>query len=119
VATKLLTLALALALVYTEHMPTKESPLEEKLDIIIAYLHRLDKRDRRRMWGGCIRGLISFTYLFIFVWSGWYFIAHGAEMMRQMTQIAAQSAAEMTQSQGGDMLEQIKLLFPTPSAPAQ
>lgn len=86
--------------------------IEEKMDIIIAYMHRMDKRDRIRTWGGFVRSLISLIPMALFVWSTWYFFVHGDELMQKITKYAAQSAASMTQQNSSEFMEQFKLMFP-------
>ncbi len=59
--------------------------IEEKLDEIIGYLHRLERRDRARMIGSYIHGMIWLAFTLFIVWSSWYFVAHMPEMIEQMT----------------------------------
>lgn len=75
----------------------KENPesIEEKMDLILIYLHRLDKRDRLRTWGGFLKGLLALIPIIILLWSTWYFIAHKDEIFKEITNQAAQSAASM------------------------
>ena len=93
---------------------TKSSPesIEKKIDIMIAYLHRMDKRDRIRTWGGFVRSIISLIPIILLLWSTWYFIEHSDEMMKKMTRYAAESAASMTKDNSAEVMQQIKLMFP-------
>jgi len=86
--------------------PSTETSIEEKLDEIIVHLKKMDARDRVRMWGGFIRSIISLVPLIIFVWSTWYLIQHGPELMKQIADTAASSAAEYTKSQGQGVVDQ-------------
>lgn len=98
---------------YTSHM-TKTTPesIEEKIDVMIACLQRMDKRDRIRTWGGFVRSLISLIPIALFVWSTWYFIAHSDEIMQKMTKYAAESAATMTKDNSAEFMQKIQLMFP-------
>jgi len=58
--------------------------VEEKLDVIIKYLHRIDKRDRIRMWSGTIHSLMTLIPLVLTLLSLWYFYTHSAELMSGM-----------------------------------
>jgi hypothetical protein len=88
--------------------PTIETSVETKLDEIIVHLKKMDARDRIRLWGGFIRGMISIIPLAIFLWSTWYFIQHGPELMKQFADTAASSAAEYTKGQGQGIVDQLK-----------
>lgn len=58
--------------------------VEEKLDVIIKYLHRIDKRDRIRMWSGTIHSLLMFIPVILTLLSLWYFYAHMGEIIGGM-----------------------------------
>jgi hypothetical protein len=88
--------------------------IEEKLDEILVHLRRLDARDRLRTWGGFFRGLLALIPLAIFLWSVWYFINHGEELMKQIADTAASSAAEYTKNQGQGMLDQLMKEYSVP-----
>lgn len=86
----------------------EETSIEEKMDQILVYLHHMDRRDRLRTAGGFIRGIIALVPLALFLWSAWYFYEHGDELMKQMTEQAAKSAAEYSQDQAGSLMEQLE-----------
>lgn len=90
--------------------------IEEKMDLILVYLHRMDKRDRLRTWGGFVRGLIGLIPIILLVWSTWYFLKHGDELMMKMTKYAAESAAGMTKENSAELMQQFKLMFPSGGA---
>ncbi len=57
---------------------------DDKLDIIIKYLHRIDRRDRIRMWSGTVHSLLTIIPLVLTILSLWYFYTHSSEVMRDM-----------------------------------
>ncbi len=79
---------------------------EEKLDLIVHYLHQMNSRDRLRTVGGFFKTLIGFIPIIIVVWSTWYFYKHGAEVMEQITKEAVKQSAEYSQESLMDQLEQ-------------
>jgi len=70
---------------------THDLSVEQKLDIIVTYLHRMDRRDHWRTIGGFFRGVLTLVPIFIFVASAWYFYAHGTEFMQQLTDMSVKS----------------------------
>jgi|TARA_B100001971_G_C17865071_1_gene370267 hypothetical protein len=98
-------------------MPKKkkeESTLttDDKLDIIVEFLRRMDKRDRLRTWGGFFKGLIGLIPIVVMLGSIWYVYEHGEELLQKITQQAAKEAAAMTSDSAGDIMKQIELVFP-------
>ncbi len=68
-----------------EHPPIHDKQtVEEKLDVIIKYLHRIDKRDRIRMWSGTVHSLMTLIPLILTLVSLWYFYAHSADLLKGM-----------------------------------
>ncbi|MCK5018569.1 MAG: hypothetical protein KAS32_16025, partial [Candidatus Peribacteraceae bacterium] len=86
--------------------------IDEKMDIIIDYLHRIDRRDRIRTIGAFFRGMFGLIPILIMIWSVWYFVEHGDDMLQKITGMAAQQAASITQQGGTEFLEKFKLMFP-------
>ncbi len=86
--------------------PAEETSVEAKMEEILVHLRRMDSRDRLRTWGGFVRGIIALIPLILLLWSAWYFVEHGAELMKMIADTAASSAAEYTKSQGSGMYEQ-------------
>jgi len=102
----------------------KELPkkLEDKVDLIIRHLQRMDRRDRLRTWGGFFRSLIGFIPIIIFVFAAWYMYMYGDQLLEKIAQQAAKQAAEITQqnaevllqkTQGdsADLMKQLQGLF--------
>ncbi len=84
-----------------------DTSIESKLDVIIEYLDRMDRRDRNRTIAGAIRSVISLFWIVLLLWSSWYFIAHWGDIMKQITTQAAASAAQYTQQKGTGLLDQL------------
>jgi hypothetical protein len=81
--------------------------VEAQLDVLIAHLARLDRRDRLRTIGGFFRGLIGLIPLAVFIFSTWYFYNHSAEIMQQITEQSARAAAKYTQSGSQALMKQL------------
>ena len=94
--------------------PTPDTSVEAQLGEILEHLRRMDARDRLRTWGGFVRGIIAIIPLILLLWSAWYFVEHGAEMMKMIADTAASSAAEYTKSQGTGMYEQFMNQYSKP-----
>ena len=91
-----------------------QTTVEEKLEEILVHMRKMDKRDRVRMCGGFLRSMISFASLALFIWSGWYFVKHGPEIMKQIADTAASSAAAYTKNQGQDVVEKMMNQYAIP-----
>ncbi len=92
-------------------MPKKNEPLtstEDKLDVIVECLHRMDRRDRLRAWGGFLRGMLSLIPILAFVLGSWYFYQHGDELMVKIAKTAAEQASEVTKQGTESMMEQLQ-----------
>lgn len=92
----------------TDATPTTD----DKLDMIVEYLRRMDKRDRLRTWGGFLRGILGLIPLIIMLISVWYVYEHGDELLKKITQQAAKEAAAMSSNSAQDFMKQIELVFP-------
>ncbi|MBT3292734.1 hypothetical protein HN512_04450 [Candidatus Peregrinibacteria bacterium] len=89
-------------------MPNKiADEIDEKMDEVIMYLKKIDRRDKVRMWGGLFRGIITIIPTLIFIWSMWYFYENGDDILRKVSTIAAEQATAITQQHGGDLLEKL------------
>ena len=92
----------------TDERPRPPLTNDQKLDLIVGYLQKMDKRDRLRMVGGTIRGFISIIPIAFIVWSGWYFYAHGTEIIKQITEQTTKSMMGQQNAAGQSLLEQAK-----------
>lgn len=67
------------------HPPiTPQQSVEEKLDVIIRYLHLLNRRDKWRTIWGTFHGFLVFIPMLLTLFSLWYFYAHSAELMQNI-----------------------------------
>lgn len=69
----------------TDTPEPKKTP-EEKMDELLAILHRMDRRDRARMIGSTIRSIIGLIPLVLLLWSSWYLLYHGEEFIQRITE---------------------------------
>ena len=98
-------------------MPTqtpKPVTVEAKLDQILFHLERMDKRDRLRMIGGFFRSFLAIIPIVLLLWSSWYFIAHGTDLMKLIADQAAKSAAAYTKNQSSGMFDQFMKQYSVP-----
>ena len=86
--------------------------IEDKLDIIIEHLRRMDKRDRLRTWGGFFKGMISLIPIIVLLGSIWYMVEHGDELLQKIAQQAAKEASAIAGDSTGEFIKQIELVFP-------
>lgn len=94
----------------TDPSPKPLPPASLQLEEILEHLRRMDQRDRLRTWGGFFRSMLTLIPIVFFVWSLWYFYKNSAEIMKTVANQAASAAAEYTQKQSKDMLDQY--MFP-------
>jgi hypothetical protein len=92
--------------------PTHEELVEERLDMILQYMHRFERRDRWRTYGGAVRNLIAIVPFILFLGSIWYVFTHGQDLMKMMADEAAKSAANYTQQKSQGFLDQFKGYLP-------
>jgi hypothetical protein len=71
--------------------------LDEKLDTIIAYMHRAERRDRIRSLGAFVHSMFSLIPILLLIWSAVYFYQHGTDLIKQITSEAVRQSAEYTQ----------------------
>jgi len=94
----------------------QDGPLthDDKLDLIVEYLRRMDVRDRRRQIAGFFRGLLALIPTALFLWSIWYLYQHGDDLLKELTKQAAEQARIVTEQQGSGFMEQLKKQFGQP-----
>ena len=93
---------------------TSEPTTEEMLKEIVEHLRRIDARDKLRTWGGFVRGIIAIVPLILLLWSAWYFVEHGEELMKTVADTAASSAAEFTKNQGSGLYDELMKQYAVP-----
>ena len=92
----------------------KEAPkkTEDKLDVIIMHLEKMDRRDRLRMIGGFFRSILGLIPIALTIFALWYTFKHGDELLEKITKQAAQEAANITTNRAGDFVRQLETVFP-------
>lgn len=83
---------------------------EGKLEEILLHLRRMDRRDTVRTWGGFFKGLISIIPIVLFILGTWYLYKNGDEVLSKVAAEAAKQAAEVTQKNTQNVLDQLKNL---------
>jgi hypothetical protein len=96
---------------------TTETSMEEKMDQILIYLHRMDRRDRLRTFGGFFRGILGLIPLILVVWSAWYFYAYSDEMIEKITSEAVKQTTGYTNDAG--FMDQFNEYFNKQQVPQQ
>ncbi len=84
---------------------------EQKLDLMVMHLERIDRRDKYRMWGSYVHSLFTLIPMLFFIWSTWYLYAHFDEIMGMMMQQTAQRAATTTGQSYDDVMKQVREAF--------
>ncbi|MDD5469554.1 MAG: hypothetical protein PHO92_02020 [Candidatus Peribacteraceae bacterium] len=82
---------------------------DEKLDVIIDYLRKLNHRDRLRMWGGLFRGLLGLIPTILFLLSIWYVYAYGDQLLEKMAEAAARQASNVVRVNPGSLVDGLDL----------
>lgn len=83
-----------------------------KLEEMLLHLRRMDKRDKMRMWGSFVKGLIGIVPAIIFLWGTWYLYQNGDAVLQKIAAEAAQQAAKVTEQSAGSILEQLQNIRP-------
>ena len=91
--------------------PPAKLSSEDKLDKIVHYLERMDRRDRWRTYGGFVRGLLGILPLLILLGSLWYTYTHLNELLGKVAGEAAKQAAHYTQESSGDFMKQVQKMM--------
>jgi uncharacterized membrane protein (GlpM family) len=83
-------------------------PKDDKLDVIIGHLARIDRRDKIRMRAGFIKGVIAIIPGIAFLYGMYYFYLHGDEVMAKIAKVAAEQAMEATRSGTDQVLQRLQ-----------
>lgn len=112
-ATGILTDALPAASAYNERMTkqTTTEKQEDKLDVIIRHLERLDRRDSLRMWGSLLRSLLSIGWLAFLILSTWYALTHWDTILKSVASEAAKQAASYTTKESQSTIDSLQKLL--------
>ena len=80
--------------------------VEEKLDLIIEYLRRNDRRERWRVIGGTIRSIISILPILLVLWFAWYLQWHGKELLQNLTISMAKNMSVFSEGNTNRLLQE-------------
>lgn len=83
-----------------------------KLEEMLLHLRRMDKRDKMRMWGSFVKGIIGIVPAIIFLWGTWYLYQNGDAVLQKIAAEAAQQAAKVTEQSAGSILQQLQNIRP-------
>lgn len=91
-------------------MNKKEMPksTDGKLEEMLLHLRRMDQRDRMRMWGSSIKGIIGLIPALIFLYGSWYLMQNSDDILAKIAEEAAKQAAAVTEKSAGSIMEQFK-----------
>lgn len=79
---------------------------DEKIDLIVMYLHRMDRRDKLRMTSGIIHSILSVIPLILSIAAFWYLYTHGAELISQAARDMFTGSSNTEQQGFMDQLQQ-------------
>lgn len=86
---------------------TPPDAIQDRLDMILLYLHKMDKRDKWRTRGAFIKSLISLLPIIITVWAAWYFYMYGDILMKKLTTEVVRQSAEYSKSTINDRMQEL------------
>ena len=87
---------------------THEEIMEERLDLILDYLHRAERRDRWRTVAGFIRNFILILPFLAFLGSLWFVYVHGDDLIDAVSQRMARQSAAYTQGNFDKAIEGLR-----------
>lgn len=80
--------------------------MEEKMDLILEYLHRIDRRERWKVIGGTIRSIIGLLPVLIVLWFAWYLQWHGKELLQTLSTSMAKNMSIFTENNTNRLLQE-------------
>ncbi|HLD64171.1 MAG TPA: hypothetical protein VI913_04740 [Candidatus Peribacteraceae bacterium] len=88
-------------------MTKQQEPLtpEQKLDLIVAYLHQMNRRDRARTMASFFSGLLHLCWFFFIIYITWYSFANMDVLLEKITSEAAEQAVSITSGGTGSFLD--------------
>lgn len=97
----------------SDKTPKEATPVltstDDKLDRIITYLHRMDRRDRMRMIGSSVHSVIWLVSTILVLYGLWYFTMHAPQMIQEATtRMMEQSLGGGSTSSNGGWMEQLQ-----------
>lgn len=91
---------------------THEELMEERMDVILQYMHRFERRDRLRTVGSTVRNVIAIVPFIIFLGSLWYVYVYGEDLLQKVADEAARSAAKYSQQSAEGFIDQLQDYLP-------
>ncbi len=85
--------------------PQNFDMLLERIDEIRLILKRRERRERLHIVGSFLKSVISIGFV---VFSGWYFYEYGDDIMKQVADQAAKSAAAYAGQQSEGVMQQLR-----------
>ncbi|MBI5156235.1 hypothetical protein HZA45_03105 [Candidatus Peregrinibacteria bacterium] len=82
----------------SETPPSHPTTIDEKLDRIVTHLDHMNRRDKLRMWGSLIHGIIGFIPTLILLGTVWYVYNNASNLLTTMASEAAKQAAVYSES---------------------
>lgn len=89
--------------------PHPDLTTEQKLDMIVLYLHRMDRRERIKFVGGIVHSILAFVPLILSIAALWYLYTHGAELISESVKGVFTGGQSSSEQQG--FMEQIQEYF--------
>lgn len=88
-------------------MSKEQTPLtpEQKIDLVVGYLHQMNRRDRARTVAGFFSGLLHLGWFVFIIYLTWYSFNNMDELLGKITSQAAQQAVTMTSGGTGSFLD--------------
>jgi hypothetical protein len=83
---------------------------DDRLDVIITYLRRMDRRDKWRTVGGFFRGLVSLIPIILLLWGTYYLYENSDEILTKITQETVKQTQSMTNTE--DIMKQLEKYMP-------
>lgn len=81
------------------------------MDLIVMYLHRMDRRDRLRTIGGTIRSMIAIIPVILFLLSAWYLYTNSTQLLESVSEASARAVLKMNPAANSDLMQQLEGYF--------
>ncbi|MDB4978636.1 MAG: hypothetical protein JWM56_822 [Candidatus Peribacteria bacterium] len=91
--------------------PDSLSQISTQMDKMLLLIELMNKRDRLRTVGSFFRGIISIIPVIIFIWSTWYFFAHGNEILGKITKMATDQAINSSANPSPGLTQRLEELM--------
>ena len=85
-----------------------EDPILARLDEIALHLQHIDARDKWRMIGSTMRGVVTLSFIVITLWSSIYLLYHLTDIIKMVADQTAQATMNAGKSGSEDMLKKFQ-----------